>query len=95
MQNKHTSRVEPEDAETLSGVSVEITELVVVAGGAMRAVGILKEVVLGLDVEADVLDNGVGVIMLEAEITVEPRVLLLLSAVTITEEELVVVQSNT
>ena len=91
MQNKHTSRVEPEDAETPSGVSVEITELVVIAGGAVRAELALKEVVLDLDVEADVLDNGVGVIMLEAEVAVELLVPLLLSVVTIAIVELVVV----
>ena len=88
MQNKHTSWVEPEDADTLSCVSVEITGLVVVVGGAVRAEVALKEVVLGLDVEADVLDSGVGVVMLEAEIEVELLVPLLLCVVTITEVEL-------
>ena len=71
MQNKHTSRLEPEDAETLSGVSVEIIELVVIAGGMVRAELALKEVVLGLDVEVDVLDNGVGVVMLEVVVAVD------------------------
>ncbi len=71
MRNKHTSRVETEDAETLSGVSVETTELVVIVGGAVRAVVVLKEVMLGLDVEADVQDNGVGVVTLEEAVAVE------------------------
>ncbi len=43
---------------------------------------------LGLDVEADVLDNGVGVVMLEADVTVELLVPLLLSVVTITDGEM-------
>jgi hypothetical protein len=83
--------VEPEDAETLSGTSVEITELVVIACGAVRGGVVFKEVLLGLDVELDVLDNGVSVVMLEAEVIVELLVPLLLSVVTIAIVELVVV----
>ncbi len=43
----------------------------VIVGGAVRAELALNEMLLGLDVEADVLDNGVGVVMLEVVVAVD------------------------